>query len=406
MPTKQSTKVLTPQEEMKHLQEHVKAFEREFLSKDRVPPKDAWRPHRFAMRDVILGIAVIRHNARSRKYDPKRHLETMFSTGNNTLQVDFCLSENPPFLPEYEGTKILALFLLSEAFMCGSSMEIEFTPNVNGGRVPGLLYDLAFLNHVQLRHADRGRITPKEARQLYLNLTGFSEDVQTKIMELALGGEVKPERVCYMVNSGIWKREEIEILLMGSTFPDLALLGDIDFERYLLMENCMLQARTAVMGGTLLRKLAYREVLRDGKAVDVEATERILKARFNPEYHALEITCDEDLPIPWLDEDIKVKAGQVVMVMLVSRDGTSTYLRKKADLELLGNMIENQTARPKKHFFLLLSVDAQDKDGAEYKKYKRRVEALEANLLLCPINVSDLDSDALQRLEKSKVTRL
>lgn len=387
-----AVRILSPRQELAILRGHVYEFDSKYRSRDKTPEKDVWRPYRFAVRDVVIGIVVIRHNVK-----------------DNTLEVDFCLTEDPPFFEEYTGTKMVTLFLLSEAFMCGSSMGIQFSKNVKGKQVPPLIYDLAYLSGVQLKFSEKGQITPSEARQLYLNLTGFSDEVQDVIKLLAVEGKVRPERICYMVNNGIWNREEIEILLMGSTFPENALLGKIRWETLLLLENSLLQARTACLGGALLRKLAHREVIQAGKVVDLEANERVVETSFNYRYQALEITCTEVLEIPWLENGTqKIKPGDLVIARLVARERSSIKHFRKVDTASLKALVDSHDTkrkRPKKHYFVLLPLDASELDTSTLKKYRKDVKELGARLMIAPDPVSEYDKDAIARLEKSEVTR-
>ena len=137
------------------LREHTVRFRKKF-SHGKLPNEQDWKPIRFAVRDVLLGAVVLRHDEK-----------------NNIVLVDVCVSEDPYEIEGYSGTKIATIFILSEAYKYGSSMGIRFTSDFGNqpSKVPGQIFDLTFDYGVELKKASEGVITPKEARHLYLALT-------------------------------------------------------------------------------------------------------------------------------------------------------------------------------------------------------------------------------------------
>jgi len=78
------------------------AFQYDHEKGGQLPRNHVWRPYRFCVQDIILGITVIRHD---RKY--------------NRLEADVFLTAQ---IPEYEpdsGCRALALILLSDAYKSG-----------------------------------------------------------------------------------------------------------------------------------------------------------------------------------------------------------------------------------------------------------------------------------------------
>ncbi len=106
MDTKQSE--LTAVEKL--LSAHVRRFEE--LLQRRDPREKDWRPYRFAVRDAVIGVVVLR-------YQPKESI----------LEVDVCITKDPEAFDGYSGTKLVTLFMLSEAYKSGSSMGMRFTKN-------------------------------------------------------------------------------------------------------------------------------------------------------------------------------------------------------------------------------------------------------------------------------------
>jgi hypothetical protein len=153
------------------MRSHVGQFEEDYLKAGRVPRNHVWRPFRYCTQDVVLGLTVVRH-----------------SIDNNCLEVDACMTSDVPEFEPNSGAQVMASFLLSEGYKCGGSMEVRFTENVEGGSVPRALCDLADTYGVHLQHVVEGRITPSEARRLYVAITEFSPALQDHIEALAKAG--------------------------------------------------------------------------------------------------------------------------------------------------------------------------------------------------------------------------
>ena len=162
---------------------HVLRYNEKFRDANILPKNHDWRPYRWCSRDIVFSLMVVRHE-RSR----------------NCLEVDVCLMSEPPQYFDYSGARVAMGFLLSEAYKCGTSMEIVFTNNVESrvdegvkkGRVPAYIYGLAKEFGITLKHAMEGHITPFEARQMYMELVGFSEQTQMKVMKLCVDGPAYP----------------------------------------------------------------------------------------------------------------------------------------------------------------------------------------------------------------------
>lgn len=100
------------------LEEHLKWYDRDFVSRGKHPRDKNWRPVRFAVRDVILAWVVAKLQEK-----------------DNIIEVDVCLTYDPTAIPGRSGTKFAAIYTLSQAYKTGSSMGIRFTENVEGGTV-------------------------------------------------------------------------------------------------------------------------------------------------------------------------------------------------------------------------------------------------------------------------------
>lgn len=234
------------------LEKHVLSYNKNFISQGKQPRDKEWRPIRFAIRDVILAWVVARLQEK-----------------DNVIEVDVCLTYDPKAIPGRSGTKFALIYILSQAYKCGSSMGIRFTENVEGGTVPIEIVDMAKEYGVELKdeHTYNGVITPKAARHLYLALTELNSGAQAKVMELSVGDKVAPERICYMVHHGTYTKEEMESLLLGTEFPENILLGKVTPQESLLYNDVVLRGRDIVLGGMLDRTLRLKEVTGDASAI-------------------------------------------------------------------------------------------------------------------------------------------
>ena len=278
------------------LREHAVTFRKRF-SHGKLPKEQDWKPIRFAVRDVLLGAVVLRHDEK-----------------NNIVLVDVCVSEDPYEIEDYSGTRVVTIFILSEAYKYGSSMGIRFTTNFGKqpSVVPGQIFDLAYNCGVELKKASEGVITPKEARHLYLALTEFSPQARECVMELSLADKVSPERVCYMVHHLTYTKEEMETILLGSEFPEHILLGKVTPEEYFLYQDVVLRTRDVVLGGMLDRTLKLKEVVgEDGGVVDLEENDRRISIGFDSRFFAKVYKTEEETPIPWTaNRNLVIQAGE------------------------------------------------------------------------------------------------
>lgn len=370
---------------------HVEGFEAKFLSQGRLPREKDWKPIRFAVRDVILGVVVLRHEEK-----------------NNVIEVDICVSDDPFEIDGYSGTKVVTIFILSEAYKCGSSMGIRFTSDFGKqpNKVPGQIYDLAFDYGVELKKASEGIITPKEARHLYLALTEFSPQARERVMELSLADKVSPERVCYMVHHLTYTKEEMETILLGSEFPENILLGKVTPEEYLLYQDVVLRTRDVVLGGMLDRTLKLKEVVgADGAVVDLEENDRRISISFDSRFFAKVYETEEKTPIPWtVNRNLVIQTGERLVVMVRARDWADFQFYFNQDLGALKAMKGVYQDRATR-FFLLTPRNILDLEEEKLKGYRQTLDRMDVTLMICPESVALLDRDVMGRLRECETMR-
>ena len=361
-----------------------------------LPRSHVWRPYRFCVQDVILGITVVRHD---RKY--------------NRLVVDVFLTA---MIPEYEpdsGCRSLSLILLSDAYKSGGTMEIKFTGHVEGGRVPAEICRLAKDLGVGLSHIHEGGLSPAEAKRLYLALSGFPPHVAEKVLSMEDEGGISAASVCYAMHHGVWTMHEIEMILFCSRFPDTLLTGYFPAEAWHLYSHDLLIGRNAVLGSFLDRRISQREHSLDvnpgtenRSVVELEDDERNVSIEFDNEFCAKKYTLavDEDaVDIPWWYQPRKrqlLEPGQTLWVLLRARDIFDLEAAFEKDLSD-AVQVKQQTGEQVCVFVPGDIVRLSDM----LKKFHGIATENGIGIILCPEFIIQLDSEVQKRFETVKVLR-
>ena len=361
----------------------------------RLPRNYLWRPCRFCVQDVVLGLTVLRH---------RRDF--------NCLEVDVFLTAS---IPEYEadsGARALALLLLSEAYKCGGTMEIRFTRHVEGKRVPHDLVALAEAVGVPLQHVGDGVITPAEARRLYVALTGFSPQLQAHIEALEQAGRLSGPLICYAIHHGLWERAEVEAILLTSPRPGSLLSGQARPEQRHLYLQDLLYGRAAVLFGFLDRHLRYRAHPHESGVVHLEDDERPLDLHLDGDTYAATYCCpQETVTIPWVAAPAGngtasngthvLVPGQPFTVLVRARDAADLAANLESDLQQAAKVRRTQTAGP---VYVLVPRDFEKlPDELRWRLIQNRTEGV--GLLVYRQFVSALDDDVARRLRASGVMR-
>ena len=378
---------------LRTLEHHVNQFENDYLSIHKLPRNHVWRPYRFCVQDVVLGLVVVRH-----------------SLANNCLDVDVCLISDAPEYEAGSGARMASAFLLSEAYKCGGTMEIKFTENVEDHTVPKTLREFAQNLGVELRHISEGRITAVEARQLYVALTGFSDTLRTQIDLVAQQGKLSQERACYVVHHGIWTCSEVESIVFGSLRPDGIFSGDTPPEhRHLYMQE-ILHARAAILGGFLDRRLARRERIEGTAAIDLEDDVRRLDIEFDPNFYAKIYRCDEELPMPWVEsqsqKSLTILSGHRLIVLVRARDASDLALHFQQDLATAREVAAFSQGQPVPDLvFILTPRDFQELRQDQRDRFVAAAQSSGVGIIVCPETIVALDADAAKRLASSRILR-
>lgn len=371
----------------RHINDYQKRFSYDHHRGGKLPRNHDWRPFRFCVQDVVFGSTVVRH-----------------SRDENCLEVDVFL---PAEIPNYEplaGALALTLFLLSEAFKCGGSMEIRFTERGGHRGIPISMRQLASRGGVSI--AGSNRIAPSEAKFLYLALTGFSPELQAQLEALDEKGKLNSIRACYVVHHGIWSREQVEMILLGSALPDVILSGDVLPHSRHIYQHCLLYGRAALLAGGLDRCLQNRDQgagAAETKITQLEDDLRKIDSQFEGEAFARVFQCSDPLVVPWLrgETATKLPANTPFRVFVRARDETDLRRHLGADL-ILAKQSVVETEYPA---FVLIPSDFETLPSAVVSNFVREAKALGIELMIAPEFVVNLDAEAAQKLARSRIIR-
>jgi len=383
---------------LQRLDRHMQniSFQYDHKEGGQLPRSHVWRPYRFCVQDVVLGLTVIRHD---RKY--------------NRLEVDVFLTAE---IPEYEydsGCRALALILLSDAYKSGGSMEIRFTKHVEGGKVPDELCQMADRLGIRLSHARQGGISPAEAKRLYLALSDFSKKVADKVMSLEDEGRLSAASVCYAMHHGVWTAPEIDIILHGSRFPESILTGSLPAEVWHLFQHDLLIGRNALTGAYLDRQLSRREhSIEEQKQsesqtiVELEDDERSLQIDFEPKHWAKIYRLGPDekpIAIPWLhnpSRPLMMLPDQPLWVLLRTRDAYDLEFTFEKDIT------EAVELRQKENVQVCILVPGDFRRLAtHFEHLRQQINDNNIGIIVCPEFIDQLDGEMQKRFESVKVMR-
>ena len=271
--------------------------------------------------------------------------------------------------------------------------------------MPAELKKLAEEHGVQIgQGAAKGAISAHEARALYAALTGFSAELRERIDALDRAGKVKQARSCYVVHHGVWTREQVEMIVLGSELPDSILGGMAQPQQRHLYYHDLSHARAAVMAGMLDLVLARRERSEGGVDYDLEDDVLPLQVSFDGATYTRRYQCSEPIPVPWLyqtEEGHLIAEGVPFQVVVRARDAADMRLHMDADINLAGEM----RARENHPTFVLVPADLTSLDSGILKQLVARAQTAQVGLLVCPEGISTLDRDAAQRLAQSRILR-
>jgi hypothetical protein len=370
----------------RHVTEYQKKFEYDHATGGKLPRNTDWRPYRYCVQDVVFGVTVLRQLQEG-----------------NCLQVDVFLTAEIKEYGPLAGARALISFLLSEAFKCGGSMEIRFTKNVEQGRIPVELQQLAKQHAITFSLPDR--ILALEAKLLYSAITGFSDFLERRIQEMEANGQISMARACYVVNHGVWSKSQLEMIVLGSDMPESIISGSARPEQRHLYYHDLLHARSALLADMLERILIKREnTTEEGVEFELEDDRFNLVIQFSGSDGVKTYHCSDPLSLPWLlgSAEQKILVENIPFQVLIRcRDTADLRLHFGEDVHL-ANKLHSQNKFPT---FILVPADFLDLPKDLVDSNMAMAQEMKISILVCPERTINLDLDAAQRLSKSRILR-
>ncbi len=377
---------------LKTLEQHTNDFDQVYLEQGKLPRNHIWRPYRFCTQDVLVGAVVVK-----------------ISQEDNSLDVDVCLSSELAEFEPYSSIKMVLIFLFSEAYKCGGTMQIRFSPKVESASVPKAICDYARTLDISLEHVAEGIITPAEAREFYLTLTDFPYKIQTRIEELIKVGQLVPERLCFMIHHNLWSYNEVEMILFGTDHPDSIFRGETKPSDQLLYLHDLLTGRNACLGATLDRKLLCpNQQDTGGAAVVLEDDGRDIEIDFNEEYLAkVYYSSTEDIVMPWLldDRQLVIPTGQRFWVLVRARNAADLSRNLYPDIVMAKQLRQDIMSASDcfDRVFILIPEDFSELPENVREEYQRTAQSQSLEIVVCPDNATAIDSVVYQRFVNSRI---
>jgi hypothetical protein len=372
----------------KHVLDYQEKFNYDHAKGGKLPRNTDWRPYRYCIQDVVFGVTVVRH----------------YQEGN-CLDVDVFLTADVPEYGPLAGARALTAFLLSEAYKCGGTMELRFTKNVEGGQIPHELQALALQYGIQFKQSAHGRIEALEAKALYAAMTGFSEKLQNHILSLEKVGKIRMARACYVVHHGVWSRDQMEMIVLGSENPESILSGQSRPEQRHLYYHDLLHARAALLAGMFERIMIQRERQSDdGVNFDMEDDSRKVEIDFDGETYLKSYRCDEPIELVWMhgaELERSVPENVLFQVLIRARGPADLLMHMSLDIKT-AIKVKSERNLPT---FILVPRDFVDLSKEWILNICGKATQAGIGILVCPEAVSSLDVEGSQRLAASRVLR-
>ena len=258
-------------------------YHENFTDRSRKPKSKDLRPFQLACQNVIIAMAAMRYDDRIDGH-----------------QVHQWLACDVPHVATNEGLRALSVLTLCDAYQAGGTMEIDFRRHPEG-RIPAALR--RFGRTLGVRLGDElgpKRISPAEARQLFLAVTPMPAELQVRAEETIGTGYLSAESLCFALLSPIWRPLELDFLLACSSRVEGLLTGDTPVTARPARSAEMELGRAAVMAYTLWRRLDSKDTVGSPSGSRVfDDTSHGVRWSVLPEYGALVF---ENVPpddVPW-----------------------------------------------------------------------------------------------------------
>lgn len=342
------------------------------------PRSHRWRTLRSCVHDQVVGLTAIRYN---------REL--------NGLLIDVFIATDHPSYEAGNGVRALTMLILSDAYRNGGSMRLTFTSNVNNGKVPDELVNLATQLGISLEYVAERMVPHEEASNIFASLIGLPSEVKELVHDLEAEGDITIEGISYVIAVGIWTLEEATWILKNSPRPMGIIFGnDLPESRLRYLESVS-YGRAAL----ILSRIQER-ILEEMRGVMSEKEPEDTQCLIEIQNDFCILKSNKDFSLPWLADSSKVnvQANQPLRVLprpLKAYDESQieTYI------QLFQENANNTDIR-------ILLVSAELRNIGEIDAISKKI--LQNNgiyLLIPPITCSELDDDVDNRMARARLVR-
>jgi hypothetical protein len=244
-----------------------------------LPQRGDWSTYRYAVKDIILGVATHRFNKNTRRLEIRAYF----------------VGEHPIF-KEMEPTKAMMIVFCCQSYQSGGTLELLFEH--------GIPFDVRELIERSLGVVISGHsrvIESEVAKQLFAALSDFEPDMQKRILAQDRGFRSDfMEKVCYNTYRGTWSPGHIKSLVQRGV--PLRWL----FERKLnQIGNPALNAHlNNHLCAVLLEEYAVRRL--EDRPLGMSLGKRIIR---RDEANTVYYRCDDDLLLDDAENHVHITAG-------------------------------------------------------------------------------------------------
>jgi hypothetical protein len=303
-----------------------------------------------------------------------------------------------PLLRQYARTLLIEAEEFSEAEKSHLAYHLELA-RANSQVDPVVRYGVRF------RMPAESQISPEEARFIYGTLTGFSDELLESINALERVGKIELARACYVVHQGLWTKDQVEMIVLGSQHPSSVLGGLAQQHQRHLYIHDLLHARASLLGDMLDCQLAAAARIANlGSLSNQGDGADVLEINFDGELYAKRYLCKTPLVIPWLYKDtspMEVTARVPFHVLVRARDIADMHLHLESDMQL-AQQLHKQTEQPT---FIIVPYDFMKLSPEVNETVYSQAQSAGIGIIVCPESILNLDSDANQRLMRSRILR-
>jgi hypothetical protein len=360
------------EQQREHVLDATKEYYDSYVVHGRTPRADAVRPIQLACQNVIIGLAVIRH-------------DQIF----DGLRVEAYCTCEVAHLAAGEADRALASILLCDAFRSGGTMELRFGPEESEQDIPSSLVRFGRVRDVELGQTDRCSISPFEARELFLAVTPLRGELGFRAFDAIDRGVISPERLCFSLMAGIWNDLEAAFILATSDRARSIFLGGADLGDRLAQSAERETSRCALLGGMLYDRLSKGMAVRsDISTIQVDEDDgAFVDWEISDHFGFITFEMPGGLEIPWVAADnlTEFDVEKTRRLRIVPR---SQVIQPSLDWLAHAAAQDDQTLNA---LVLPLDLTAPQIEGVV--------------LLRCPLSIAELDEQVAGKMQSLRVGR-